>query len=134
MLAASVYARRSRATLTTPPGHLEPQPVKEVAMPDDDIALKSLPKSKSRPERIFAVAGDWAVGADSLQWILYRRRTREAGPYWNAVSFVRSTKDILARCMREKGTDERSAVILLEGLPDTFGQWKASQSSPEADL
>ena len=100
-------------------------------MPVDDDNHESSTKSKSRTERVFAVSGDWAVGADSLQWILYVRRTRKAGPYWFAVSFVRSTKDILARCMREKGTDESSAVILLSGLPDTFDEWKASQASSE---
>jgi hypothetical protein len=82
-------------------------------------------------DRVFATAGDWAVGADELQWILLRRKTRKSGPYWNAVPFVRSTRDILARCMREKGVDERSARLLLSGLPDTFDQWKTSQSVSE---
>jgi hypothetical protein len=58
-----------------------------------------------------------------------RRRTRRSGPYWLAVSFVRSTRDILARCMREKGTDESTAAQLLSGLPETFDQWKTNQSS-----
>ena len=30
----------------------------------------------TKQERQFAVSGDWALGADSLQWILYRRRSR----------------------------------------------------------
>jgi hypothetical protein len=79
-------------------------------------------------DRLFATAGDWAVGADELQWILYCRRSLRHGG-WKAVSFVRSTKEILARCMREKGTDEDTARFLLSGLPDTFDQWKSLQTS-----
>lgn len=82
-------------------------------------------------DRVFVTAGDWAVASDGIQWILLRRRTRKAGPYWNPVSFVRSTKDILARCMREKGTDERSAGLLLSGLPDTFDEWESLRRSPQ---
>jgi len=36
-------------------------------------------------ERRFAVSGDWALGADNLQWILYRRKAKTG---WRAVSFV----------------------------------------------
>jgi hypothetical protein len=83
-------------------------------------------------DRVFATAGDWAVASDGIQWMLMRRRTRKAGPYWMPVSFVRSTRDVLVRCMREKGTDESTAAQLLSGLPDTFEQWKMAQSTPEA--
>ena len=51
-----------------------------------------------------------ALGADEHQWILYR-----AG---NAVSFVHSTKLILARCIREKGIElspEGRAALELVG-------------------
>jgi hypothetical protein len=80
-------------------------------------------------ERIFATAGNWALGADELQWILYRRNSQAHGG-WKSISFVRSSKDILARCMREKGTDEDTARLLLSGLPDTFEQWKRTKYSP----
>jgi hypothetical protein len=83
-------------------------------------------------DRIFATANEWALASDGIQWMLMRRKTRRSGPYWQAVSFVRSTKDILARCMREKGTDERSARLLLSGLPDTFDQWKSLHSAAAA--
>jgi hypothetical protein len=97
------------------------------ADPDSDFLPEAEPKS--RADRVFTTAGDWALASDGIQWMLMRRRTRKSEAYWNAVSFVRSTKDILARCMREKGTDERSAALLLSGLPDSFDQWKAAQSS-----
>jgi hypothetical protein len=92
-------------------------------MPDDDVPADSLPKP--RTDRIFATAGDWAVGADGLQWILFRRRSGG----WRPVSFVRSTRDVLARCMREKGVEPGTAAQLLSGLPETFDQWKANQST-----
>ena len=76
-------------------------------------------------DRVFAVAGDWALASDGVQWILQRRQ----GGQWRAVSFVRSTRDILARCMREKGVEAAHSALLLAGLPDTFDQWKSLQPS-----
>ena len=79
-------------------------------------------------ERIFVAASSWAVASDGLQWMLMRQR----GDQWRAVSFVRSSRDILARCMREKGVEASHSAFLLSGLPETFDQWKTMQSSPEA--
>jgi hypothetical protein len=39
------------------------------------------------------------------------------------VSFVRSKRDVLARCMREKGVPAEDAAVLLAGLPATFDEW-----------
>jgi hypothetical protein len=78
-------------------------------------------------ERIFTTAGDWALGADSLQWILYKRRSQARGG-WAGVSFVHSTRDILARCIHEKGCKEETARNLLAGLPGTFDEWKGARS------
>jgi hypothetical protein len=47
---------------------------------------------------------------------------------WRPLSFVHSSRDILARCMREKGVDVDTASQLLAGLPNTFDEWKAHQS------
>jgi hypothetical protein len=84
-------------------------------------------------ERVFVVAGDWAVASDGIQWMLMRRRSQRLGG-WHGVSFVRSTRDILARCMREKGVDDDTARLLLSELPDSFDQWKATQSGLELAL
>lgn len=73
-------------------------------------------------ERQFATSGSWALGSDGLQWILYEQRSKAHGG-WKTVSFVRSTKDILARCMREKGCPEQDRAALLAGLPETFDAW-----------
>jgi hypothetical protein len=68
---------------------------------------------------------DWQLSADGMQWILQRRRSRHRGG-WHGVSFVSSTKDILARCMREKGVPPEDAKRVLDSLPDTFKQWRQS--------
>jgi hypothetical protein len=74
----------------------------------------------------FAVCGKWALASDGLQWILQRR----SGAQWHGVFFVRSTKDILARCMREKGATPDDIHSLLDSLPDRFDDW---QDWPPAD-
>jgi hypothetical protein len=74
-------------------------------------------------DRVFATASDWAVASDGIQWILMHRRQERRGG-WRAVWFVRSTKDILARGMREKGVEAADACLLLSGLPDSFDEWK----------
>jgi hypothetical protein len=80
-------------------------------------------------DRQFAVSNDWALAADRLQWILQRRRTWKGKVEWHAVSFVSSTKEILARCMHEKGVPPEDAQRLLEGLPSTFKEWLAGRAS-----
>jgi hypothetical protein len=69
------------------------------------------------------INNNWALGADALQWILLR--TRVTG--WRPVAFVSSTKQILARCMREKGVPAEDAKRLLDALPDTFKEWVGSR-------
>jgi len=78
-------------------------------------------------DRVFAIAGDWALASDGIQWMLMRQRK---GPQpWYPVSFVHSSRDILARCMHEKGVGLDSAAQLLSGLPDTFDQWKTASDA-----
>ena len=79
---------------------------------------------KAVADRIFATAEDWALASDGVQWMLMRRHLRKSGDTWDPVSFVRSERNILARCMREKGVQPGTAAQLLEGLPDTFDEWK----------
>jgi hypothetical protein len=82
-----------------------------------------------QPDRQFATSGDWAVAADQLQWILQRRYVSKGNPAWRPVSFVSSTKDILARCCREKGVPPEDARRLLDGLPSTFKEWAAQRDT-----
>jgi len=74
-------------------------------------------------ERQFAVSNRWALAADSLQWILRRQRIHNGQTGWRPVSFVGSTKAVLARCMRENEVPEADMARLLEGLPETFRMW-----------
>jgi hypothetical protein len=60
-----------------------------------------------------------ALGANEHQWILYRSG--------NAVSFVHSTKLILARCIREKGIElSPEGRAALDALADDFSTWRAN--------
>ena len=51
---------------------------------------------------------------------------------WRNVSFVRSTKDVLARCMREKGVDGLTLVLCSQGYqtPSTSGKPLTNPRSP----
>jgi len=79
-------------------------------------------------ERQFAVSGRWALGADNLQWILYRAQKSRTAP-WVGVSFVSSERAILERCMGEQGVPEDDTAVLLAGLPSTFKEWKQPAQS-----
>jgi hypothetical protein len=70
-------------------------------------------------ENLLTTSSGWALAADGLQWILQRRY----GGQLRAVAFVRSSKDILARCMSEAGVPADTAGELLKDLPPTFNEW-----------
>jgi len=78
-------------------------------------------------DRQFAISGKWALAADRLQWMLQRQHMNKGQPVWHSVSFVASTKDVLARCMREKGCPPADAERLLAGLPSTFEEWASKR-------
>ena len=73
-------------------------------------------------ERIFLRLGDrLALGADGLQWILYKSKAKAGAPslepkHWIAISFVHSTKHILERCIRESGLMDATATSALGDL------------------
>jgi hypothetical protein len=89
-------------------------------------------------DRMFLRLGEKAaLGADSQQWILYRGREPKPdkpmpkgglwqGKLWTGISFVRSTKAVLVRCIREKGVElSPEGRVALDALPDDFDSWKA---------
>lgn len=95
-------------------------------------------------DRIFLRLDDrHAIGADDLQWVLYRAKrpvptdaalVLERGGPWRGISFVRSTKAILLRCIREAGCKPCSqAHPALESLPATFDAWKAAGATNPAE-
>ncbi|MGE4257662.1 MAG: hypothetical protein AB7E84_21005 [Xanthobacteraceae bacterium] len=111
-----------------------------------DASENTKPQPETQPTRItpglpspicgrdhqFRVAGDWALATDGLQWIVQRRRQKRGSDAWQPVSFVRSTRDVLERCLREKGAETSSIQALTAGLPDTFEQWTARSATREA--
>ena len=74
-----------------------------------------------------------ALGADEHQWILYRAE--------QPVSYVRSTKAVLVRCIREKSIElSVEGKAALDALADDFSAWKADPTrrgtpvAPRAEL
>ena len=64
---------------------------------------------------VFKINDRWTLAADKLQWILQRRGGGN-------VSFVSSTRDMFARCMREKGVPASDAEAALARLPPTIAE------------
>jgi hypothetical protein len=82
-----------------------------------------------------AEADGWAVGTDGIQWILRRRGgvdRRSGRTVWADLSFVRSTKDILERCMREKNCPSATCESLLGALGSEFEE-KSDPQQAERD-
>lgn len=89
------------------------------------------------PDRQIATAGAWSVASDGVQWILQRRKgvdQRTGLAVWAGVSFVRSTKDILARCMKERGTPPEDAERLLAAVGGRFSDDRAPSIIPEEKI
>jgi hypothetical protein len=63
------------------------------------------------------------LASDGLQWVLQRRK----GKQWEGVNFIRSTKAHLA--FRLKGLPPEDADRLLDGLPDTFDEWRLANEA-----
>jgi len=71
-------------------------------------------------DRIFLRLDDkFALGADDLQCVLLKlHRRRNGADSWDGISFVRSTKAILLRCIREAGCKPTvEAQDALDGYP-----------------
>ena len=83
-------------------------------------------KMETPMDNLVTTSSGWALAADGLQWILERKYRNRFQP----VAFVRSSKDILARCMSEAGVPANTAGELLKDLPPTFNEWapKANRS------
>ena len=78
----------------------------------------------------------WALGYDSLQWIIQRRGSfdkKQGTLRWEPLSFISSNRDILILTLREKGAvfDPGKMEEVLE-LPYTFKEWIARRQGREA--
>jgi hypothetical protein len=87
-------------------------------------------KPQMQKDKQFRVSGDWALASDNVQWVIQRKQ----GSGWQAIKFIRSTKEHLAH--RLKGlAPAADAERLLEGLPDTFEEWlKGGAKAPHEGL
>jgi hypothetical protein len=86
---------------------------------------------------LFPLSNTAALGVDDMQWILLRasgsKSPRSDADKWRGVSFVRSTKAVLLRCIPEKGIyPDVEGRARLAALPDTFDQWKRQNDSAES--
>ena len=71
----------------------------------------------------------WALAYDRNQWIIQTcispRRDRQ-GDQWRGVSFIGSNKDILWRCLEERGIDPTpEARAVIDAMPFRFLDWLA---------
>jgi hypothetical protein len=83
------------------------------------------------PDRPIVVGDRFAIATDGIQWIVQRRK----GQQWLAVKFVRSTKAILAHCLREAGATAAESEKLLADLPARYSDkdgYDSDVSVPEA--
>ena len=76
---------------------------------------------------------DWSLGADSLQWILYRRRERKGHVGWRPIRFIASNKLDLMQVLREtRCSPSDQALRSLNQLPETFREWRMMVRSRSA--
>jgi hypothetical protein len=74
---------------------------------------------------------NWSLGWDDRQWSLQRfGGIRKDGPEageakWKAVAFVSSTRDVLARVMRDRKVPDGAALKVLATLPHSFADFRA---------
>jgi hypothetical protein len=82
------------------------------------MASLPAPHEGEAPALPLRLGTNGTLGADDHQWILCREG--------KAVSFVRSTKAVLARCIREKGIElSPEGKAALDALADDFSSWRA---------
>ena len=88
------------------------------------------------------VGESWDLASDGLQWILRKSyKNKKTGErMWRTLSFVRSSRYALWRCMLQAGVPGEAAMEACEKLPETFLEWldglqdvpSASHSATEA--
>jgi hypothetical protein len=71
----------------------------------------------------YYVSENWAIASDGIQWIL-QKKSSDTG--WKSITFIHTQRDILERCMRDKGVPEENRVELISSLPCTFNEWRGT--------
>jgi hypothetical protein len=72
----------------------------------------------------------WALASDGGQWVVQK----QAGDSWVALKFIRSTKDTLEWSMGRAGVPCHIREQLIEGLPETFDEWRELACLPPRSL
>ena len=80
-------------------------------------------------DRQFAISGKWALAADRFQWMVQRQYLHKGEIKWQSVAFVASTRNELARCLRENGCPLDDATRLTAALPFTFKEWTRTRAA-----
>jgi hypothetical protein len=73
------------------------------------------------------VIGNWALATDGAQWILQYGHKSRRGTSWEGKSFVRSTKDVLERCMREYNVPADAIERFITPLPVDFDTYVSDE-------
>jgi hypothetical protein len=79
---------------------------------------------------LFDLAPGWALGYDERQFMVMKGRQKNGTQIWRPVSFVASTKLVLARVISEHGiVPTPAAQKALDQLPERFREWINQQQS-----
>ena len=82
---------------------------------------------------VIRLSENWAILADTRQWIAAKARKRGTGRDWKPVAYVASKNRILRRVLRENGAViDAGGQRALDALPDSFPEWLALQNQREA--
>jgi hypothetical protein len=82
-------------------------------------------------DTVLATSGDWQISTDNIQWIVRKRRSMKGADVWQGISFVHTTSDIMARCLKEKGCPPEDAAKLLAAISARFADQKVAEPIPE---
>jgi hypothetical protein len=81
--------------------------------------------------QVIATSGDWQITTDGIQWIMRKRRSLKGQTIWQGISFVRTTREIVARCLREAGCPLEDAQKLLGAISVRFADQQVPEPTPE---
>jgi hypothetical protein len=83
------------------------------------VSLQFQETNMQRDIQIRVVDG-WALASDGMQWVVQRQKSDS----WEALKFIRSTKDTLEWAMARAGAPRHVREQLINGLPNTFDEWR----------
>jgi hypothetical protein len=104
----------------------------EVARPRSSEPVLIGTTVQPRPKNPHVIAPGWAIGWESLQWIVYRVLPRarksgiqhDQGMRMKPVSFVASGKPVLLRVLRENSVQpDNDGLAFISCLPPTFHEF-----------